>query len=370
MKKVIAASVIAMFATVGLAAPAQAANVVAAKAKYGDSCKKLKEVAKGRGADGSNLVCKKETAGTYKGKQIWGYAKYPVLKDLDFKIGASLTSGYAGFTNEVTKALKAEGLVVNTTMTPVLGSSGVVALNDFILKDAGKGGQILTTGYAMILGNEANNGRNRVSDGVGAARLMGEYEAIVVPADSPIKTIGDLVNAIKADLKTPIAGGSINTLDHVAALTFYKEAGLGVKNLNFVPHSGGGEVIASLLSGATKVGISGWGEFDDQVAAGKLRVLGITAATKQARIPAETVVSQGVNLVIENWRGLMLPVGTSAANRNLVIRALDVMRAGTSWKASLTTNEWTDNYIVGSAFDTFLKNVERQAISIFAELRS
>jgi putative tricarboxylic transport membrane protein len=370
VKKItIAATTLALIASTLSMAPATAAPTPAAGAKYGKECATLKAVARAKGADGSNLVCKKETAGTFKGKQIWAYAQYPVLKSLNFKLGAGPTSGYAGFANDVTAALKAEGLVSGSIANEsVIGGSGALALNDFLLKDRGTAGNALVTGFAMVLGIQSNKNAARVSDAVGVARLMAEYEAVVVPASSPWKTMKDLVAAIKADPTLAVAGGSVGTLDHVTAVQIYKAIGVDSKKLNYVAHSGGGEVITSLLSGATKVGISGWGEFEKFVVSGDLRVLGVTAPVKQAKIPAPTLRDGGVNVVSQNWRGIMLPPGTSKANVNLVIRTMDVMRAGKTWQQLLVDRNWGDNYIVGDTWNRFLKIEEKKVVTLFQQL--
>ncbi len=369
MKKIaVAATALALVATTLAAAPASA-NTPSSQAKYGSACSSLNAVARGKGADGSNLVCKVETAGTFKGKRIWAYAKYPVLQSLNFKLGAGPTSGYAGFANEVARALKAEGLVTGSiTNESVIGGSGALALNDHLLKDRGKAGRALVTGYAMLLGIQNNKNAARVSDAVPVARLMAEYGAIVVPSTSAIKNIKDLVAELKKDPTLAVAGGSVGTLDHATIIQFFQKAGLDSKKLNYVAHSGGGEVIASLLSGATKVGVSGWGEFEQYVKSGELRVLGITAPTKQAAIHAETVKSQGVDLVSQYWRGIMLPPGTSAANQNLVIRTIDVMHKGAEWKKILKERNWGDNLLVGSTFKRFLLIEEKKVVTLYESL--
>jgi putative tricarboxylic transport membrane protein len=237
-----------------------------------------------------------------------------------------------------------------------------------MLQDRGKAGKALVTGYAMILGIQGNKNSARVSDTVPVARLMAEYEAIVVPASSPYRTLKQLIDALKKDPTIPVAGGSVGTLDHATIIQVYQTAGIDSTKLNYVPHSGGGEVITSLLSGATGIGISGWGEFEKFVESGDLRVLGITAPVKQSKIPAQTLRSQGVNVVAQNWRGIMLPPGTSTANRNLVIRAMSVMRAGKTWQDAMVRLNWGDNFIVGNTWSRFLKIEEKKVVTLYAKL--
>ena len=77
------------------------------------------------------------------------------------------------------------------------------------------------------------------------ARLTGEYEVIVVPAASELKTLADLVAKLKADPGSVAwGGGSAGGTDHILAGLIAKAAGADVSKLNYVPFSGGGEALA------------------------------------------------------------------------------------------------------------------------------
>jgi tripartite-type tricarboxylate transporter receptor subunit TctC len=64
----------------------------------------------------------------------------------------------------------------------------------------------------------------------------------------------------------------------------------------------------------------------------------------------------------------MLPPGTSKANVNLVIRTMDVMRAGKTWQQLLVDRNWGDNYIVGETWNRFLKIEEKKVVTLFQQL--
>jgi tripartite-type tricarboxylate transporter receptor subunit TctC len=64
----------------------------------------------------------------------------------------------------------------------------------------------------------------------------------------------------------------------------------------------------------------------------------------------------------------MLPPGTSKANVNLVIRAIDVMQKGKTWRDTLVERNWGDNYIVGDTWNKFLKIEEKKVVTLYAEL--
>ncbi len=75
------------------------------------------------------------------------------------------------------------------------------------------------------------------------ARLTGEFEAIAVPATSPLKSMADLVEALKADpQKVSWAGGSAGGTDHIAAGLIAKAIGVDPTKVNYIAFSGGGEI--------------------------------------------------------------------------------------------------------------------------------
>jgi putative tricarboxylic transport membrane protein len=192
------------------------------------------------------------------------------------------------------------------------------------------------------------------------ARLTTEYEAIVVPANSPIKNAKELAEAIKADpAKVTWAGGSAGGVDHIAAALFAKAAGADPTKINYIPFSGGGEALAAILGGKVTAGISGYGEFESQVKAGKLRLIGLTSATKTPNVDVPSIKEQGVDLEIANWRAVVAPPGISADQKKALTEAMDKMVQSKEWQEILKTKGWENAYVSGDAFTKIL--AEEQA---------
>ena len=108
------------------------------------------------------------------------------------------------------------------------------------------------------------------------------------------------------------AGGSAGGTDHITAGLFAKTVGVDPTAVNYIAFSGGGEALAAVMGGQTTVGISGYGEFQSQVEAGALRVIGVSAPERVAIIDAPTFKEGGVDLVVQNWRMVAAPAGLSA----------------------------------------------------------
>ena len=88
------------------------------------------------------------------------------------------------------QALQEAGIVANVQVTNVPGAGGTIGLAQFVNTAKGDPTQLIVGGYVMVGAIIANKSPVTLADVTPIARLTGEYEAIVVPATSPIKTIG------------------------------------------------------------------------------------------------------------------------------------------------------------------------------------
>ena len=89
--------------------------------------------------------------------------------------------------------------------------------------------------------------------------MVEEQEGILVPADSPFKTVQDLVAAWKADpAKVTIGGGSSpGGPDHLFPMETAKAAGVDPTKVNYVSYDGGGDLLTALLGNKIAAGTTG-----------------------------------------------------------------------------------------------------------------
>ena len=189
------------------------------------------------------------------------------------------------------------------------------------------------------------------------ARLTADQLVVVVPANSPHKTMKDLAAAMKADTSKVVwAGGSAGGADHILAGLVTKAAGGDATKLNYVPFSGGGEALAEMLGGRVTAGISGYNEFESQIKAGKLRALGISGGKRMAGVDVPTLKEQGLDVELLNWRGIVAGPGITrgaedgARRRGQQGRASRKTGTRSSRRAAGTTPTWTP-----TPFAAFLK---------------
>jgi putative tricarboxylic transport membrane protein len=183
------------------------------------------------------------------------------------------------------------------------------------------------------------------------ARLTGEYEVIVVPAASDIKTMADLAAKLKADPgAVAFGGGSAGGTDHILAGLIAKAVGADVAKLNYVPFSGGGEALAAIMGGHVVAGISGYSEWSGQIMSGELRALAISAPVRQEGIDIPTLKEQGVDVELANWRAIVAPPGLDDAQKQALLDVVDATVKSEGWKKVLADKKWTDLYLAGDDF--------------------
>ena len=184
---------------------------------------------------------------------------------------------------------------------------------------------------------------------------------LVVPAASPYRTLGEFIKAWKTNPGLPIAGGSAGGTDHMLTGLLAAAAGVDVSRMNYVPHSGGGETIASLVGNQVPAGVNGLAEFTSLIAAGRLRALAISSEKRLPGIDIPTFVEQGVNLTLANWRAVMAPPNITPQQRAELTSVVERMRQSADWKTLVAKNNWIDMYQSGPAFEAFLKDEDARA---------
>ncbi len=201
--------------------------------------------------------------------------------------------------------------------------------------------------------------------------MIEEGGAVFVSKDSPYQTLEALVQAWKADPgKVTVGGGSVKGgPDHLLTMQLAEAVGIDPKVVNYLSYDSGGELLPALLGNKVVFGASGYAEFLDQVQAGQLRVLAVTTDQRVPVLPdAPTAQEQGVNLEFTNWRGLVAPPGISDSDRDRLLGALDRLHRSDQWKQAIERNGWTDAYLAGDEFATFLKEQDQRVAGVLSKL--
>lgn len=138
---------------------------------------------------------------------------------------------------------------------------------------------------------------------------------LVVRADSPYKSVRDVIAAAKARPGAiSFASQGPGTSAHLAGELFKS---LAKVDLNHIPYKGAGPAITDLLGGQVDMMFATASAVGNLLEAGKLRALGVTTSQRStspdlAKVP--TIAESGVpGYAAESWYGLFAPAGTPPA---------------------------------------------------------
>lgn len=279
----------------------------------------------------------------------------PKLDSLEILAPSSPGSGYDQLARGVQQVLQADGLVPAVEVVNVAGGGGTVGLAQFLTTKPRKPVAMIV-GFALVGGVLTTQSPVTLEEVVPVARLMGEQDVLVVPASSKIKTVDDLVAALKADPgAVSWAGGSIGGVDHITAGLFAKTVGVDPTKINYVVHAGGGEVLASVLGGHTTLGISGFEEFRAQIESGDLIALAVSGEERIPGLDAPTFKEAGVDLTVMNWRGVVTNPKLKDDQQAALKETFAEMAKSPAWAELLKSRNWIDAYQPANEFGAFLK---------------
>lgn len=274
-----------------------------------------------------------------------------IAADYTIMAPANPGGGWDQTARSMQTVLQQEGISPAAQVQNVPGAGGTIGLAQFANQAKGDPDALIVGGYVMVGAILTNKSPVSLKDVTPIARLTGEYEAIVVPASSPIQSMGDLIEALKKDPgSVSWAGGSAGGTDHIAVGLIAKAAGVDPTKINYIAFSGGGEALAAILGSQVTAGISGYGEFEAQVKSGTLRLLAVSSAERLPNADAPTLKESGLDVVVENWRMVAAAPGLTPEQTAAVSADIEKMVKSASWQEILKTKGWQDTYLAGDAF--------------------
>ena len=179
-----------------------------------------------------------------------------------------------------------------------------------------------------------------------------------VKADSPFKSVNDLITYAKANPgELSITAHGNGSDDHVAILSMQEITGTGFK----IIHNTSTAISKTQVLGG-HVDVLG-GNVSEVVALakkGELRVLGVMSEQRSEFLPqVSTFREQGFDSVWAVSRGIAAPAGLPADIRNKITTSLEKVLSSEEHRAKAATLGLKIQIITGDAYATFLKNMEQ-----------
>jgi putative tricarboxylic transport membrane protein len=291
------------------------------------------------------------------------------ITGLRFMVPNSPGSGYDTTARAVAAAMEDEKVAKGVEVFNLEGAGGTVGLQRLV-NEKGNADMLMQMGLGVVGAQFSNQSEATLDQTTPVAKLIEEAEAIVVPGNSPFKSIDDLVTAWKADPGNTPVGGASNPggPDHLTPMLLAKEVGVKPADVNYVAYDGGGELLAGILGGDVKFAATGVGEVAESAAAGDVRILAVTSEKPVEGLDAPTLTDEGVDLVFANWRGVVAPPGIKDADTQKWVDAITKMHGSAAWKKALKDNGWTDAFVTGDDFGSFLTDESKRVESVMSEL--
>jgi putative tricarboxylic transport membrane protein len=251
-------------------------------------------------------------------------------------------------------ALQATGAASQIVYDNMGGQGGTIGLAKFVEQHTADPRALLIGGIVMVGAVALQKpaiGLDRIQP---LARLTSDYLVVAVASSSPIRTTQDLAAAMRADLSAvPIAGGSAGGVDHLFSGILARAVKARTETLAYQPYAGGAEVVDALLKGRAAVGISGYSEFAEAIAAGKIRAIGVSSRRGKFGLPSFR--EQGVDAEIANWRGVFTGRDVPAARAAEMVAAIERATAHESWQRALRQNRWDASWLTGHDLTDFIE---------------
>ena len=235
------------------------------------------------------------------------------------------------------------------------GAAGALGLAQFVNGSKGDPNAMMVMGQVMLGGIITGKPPVSLSAATPLARLTSEYNVFVLPANSPFKTMKDVIEQLKKDPgSVKWGGGSRGSTEHIAAAMIARAVGVDAAKINYVAFRGGGEATAAILGGNVTIGGSGYSEFSEYIKSGKMKPVGVTSGGRLKGIDVPTLKEQGIDVEIGNWRGVYGAPGISAAQRAALIDMVAKAVKSKAWTEALEKNNWTPAVLTGAEFEKFV----------------
>ncbi len=298
-----------------------------------------------------------------------GCGRSPELADLRLMVPNPPGSGYDITARVLANALDASGIARGIEVFNLPGGGGVAGLRR-LAYERGNGQLAMMMGLGVVGAQSAVGSPVTLQEMTPIARLVQEPAVIVVTRDSPYHDLEALVSAWRADPAALVVGGgsSIGGPDHLATMLVADAIGLAPVSVAYRRYDGGGDLLAAILGREVAFGMSGLSEYANQIVEGQLRALAVTSAEPVAQLPAPTMRSAGLQTVFNNWRGIVAPPDLTTEDAEAIRALIARLVEYPAWANARTRFGWTDAYLPGTDFKTFMRAESDHWASVLAGL--
>ncbi|MBO5770131.1 MAG: tripartite tricarboxylate transporter substrate binding protein [Spirochaetales bacterium] len=184
------------------------------------------------------------------------------------------------------------------------------------------------------------------------ARVSTHPAAIIVKADSPIKTTEDFIAYAKSNPgKVSVGNSGTGAVWHLAACQFEQAADI---TLNHIPFEGAAPSITALMGGHIDAICASAAEVRAQIQSGDLRIVCVLSAERFGLFPdVPTAKEAGYDINVLCWLGFGVPAGTPDDVYNTILDAMRTSYQSEAYQNMLAANGYTPAWLEGEEFQKY-----------------
>ena len=291
-------------------------------------------------------------------------------KAITLLVGANPGGGWDQLARLIQQIMMTEGISpVPVEVINRGGAGGTIGLTELVTRHRRDPYMLMIGGSTLASASISHGSRFTMLDSVPLARIVSEYDVVAVPTDSPFQSMEALTARLRSDPESVVwGGGSAASIDHILVGLIAQAAGVDPRRITYVAFAGGGEASAAVMGGQVTAGVSGLAEWKSLAEAGRMRLLAISSAQRLDGIDVPTLREAGLDVVVENWRSLMLPPGVRNSEKEWLLSAIESLRASEDWTEVLERFSWTDRFLAGPEFESFLREEMIDTAKILQDL--
>jgi putative tricarboxylic transport membrane protein len=306
-------------------------------------------------------------AGTAHAQSAW-----KPERNVEIVVGSSPGTG-TDRTARLIQKIWQEQKVLDVPLTVVNRPGGGGAVSwAYLGPRAGDGHFLLVTSYNLVTNHITGRSTLNYTDFTPIALLISEYVGYAVRADSPVRSIGELVTMLRADpaAVTIATSSSAGGANHIAAALLAKAAGADVRKLKVVIYNGGGEALAAMLGGHVMLWVNSASSLAQPFQSGSIRPLAIAAPQRMPGVLAQvpTMKEAGLPVVADNWRLVVAPRGLNAAQVAYWDSAFRRLTQSDEWNRELVSNTMTNNYLASAETQRYIGREYNDIKAILTDL--
>lgn len=300
-------------------------------------------------------------------------AEWKPERNVEIIVGSAPGSGQDLTARQIQKIWQDNGfLAVPQIIVNKPGAGGAIGW-DYLARHAGDAHYLATVSPPMLANQILGTTRETLADMTPLALLNQTYVTFSVKSDHVLKSIGDLAQRLKKDPSSVTFGfaTALGNAMHVTGALYVRALGLDAREMKTVVFNASAAAMTNVMGGHVDVLITTFSTIGPSARAGKLRILGVAAPSRQtgtfANVP--TFRESGFDVVVSNWLGVVGAKGLTPSQIAYWDGLLAKTTSSPDWQRAMADVQQEATYLPSREMKKFLERERENYRAVLTELR-